>query len=337
MAAGDVVNTAARLQAAAPTNAILVDETTYRSTERAIDYREAAPVEAKGKAEPVPVWEALSARARVGVERVGGAQLVGREQELTLLRETLGARDPRARAAARDARRRTRHRQEPARLRALPDDRDRAPRARLLAPRPLTALRRGRDLLGARRDGEGAGRDPRVRQPRAGGREAPSRRSRASSTMPPAPHGWSAICARSQVSRRTRRGPSDRREEAFAAWRRFLEAIADERATRARLRGPALGRRRAARLRRLPRRLGERRAAARARHGSPRAPHPPAGLGRRQGQLLDASSSPRSPKRRRRRSCTPCSAAQPSTPSSRPGSSSTRAATRCTRRSSPGC
>jgi class 3 adenylate cyclase/tetratricopeptide (TPR) repeat protein len=90
MAAGDVVNTAARLQAAAPTNAILVDETTYRSTERAIDYREAAPVEAKGKAEPVPVWEALSARARVGVERVGGAQLVGREQELTLLREALG-------------------------------------------------------------------------------------------------------------------------------------------------------------------------------------------------------------------------------------------------------
>jgi class 3 adenylate cyclase len=90
MAAGDVVNTAARLQAAAPTNAILVDETTYRSTERAIDYRDAVPVEAKGKAEPVPVWEALSARARVGVERVGGAQLVGRDQELTLLREALG-------------------------------------------------------------------------------------------------------------------------------------------------------------------------------------------------------------------------------------------------------
>ena len=32
MVAGDVVNTAARLQAAAPVNGILVDETTYRAT-----------------------------------------------------------------------------------------------------------------------------------------------------------------------------------------------------------------------------------------------------------------------------------------------------------------
>ena len=89
MAAGDVVNTAARLQSAANTNAILVDETTYRATERAVDFVEARPVQAKGKAEPVPVWEAHAARARVGVERVGGAPLVGREQELNLLRETL--------------------------------------------------------------------------------------------------------------------------------------------------------------------------------------------------------------------------------------------------------
>ena len=90
MASGDVVNTAARLQAAAPTGAILVDETTYRATERAIELEPANAVEAKGKSSPVPVWIALSARARVGVERVAGAALVGREQELTLLRETLG-------------------------------------------------------------------------------------------------------------------------------------------------------------------------------------------------------------------------------------------------------
>ncbi|HEU0305243.1 MAG TPA: adenylate/guanylate cyclase domain-containing protein [Gaiellaceae bacterium] len=89
MAAGDVVNTAARLQSAAATNAILVDETTYRATERAIEYREAQPVDAKGKSEPVIAREARAARARVGVERVGGASLVGRDQELTLLRETL--------------------------------------------------------------------------------------------------------------------------------------------------------------------------------------------------------------------------------------------------------
>ena len=88
MASGDVVNTAARLQAAAPTGSILVDETTYRATDRAIELENAPAVEAKGKSEPIPVWSAVRARARVGVERAGGAELVGRERELTLLRET---------------------------------------------------------------------------------------------------------------------------------------------------------------------------------------------------------------------------------------------------------
>ena len=89
MAAGDVVNTAARLQSAAATNAILVDETTYRATERAIEYGEATAVKAKGKTEPVPVWEAR-ARERVSASSASAArQLVGREQELTLLRGTL--------------------------------------------------------------------------------------------------------------------------------------------------------------------------------------------------------------------------------------------------------
>jgi class 3 adenylate cyclase len=89
MASGDVVNTAARLQAAAPTNGMLVDETTFRATERAIEYGESRSIEAKGKTDQVAVREALRARARVSVERVGGAPLVGREQELTLLRDTL--------------------------------------------------------------------------------------------------------------------------------------------------------------------------------------------------------------------------------------------------------
>ena len=38
MASGDVVNTAARLQSAAPVNGILVDETTYRATQQPIEY-----------------------------------------------------------------------------------------------------------------------------------------------------------------------------------------------------------------------------------------------------------------------------------------------------------
>src|SRR6267378_7315295 len=64
VATGDVVNTAARLQAAAPVNGVLADETTYRATREAIDYREVESVDAKGKAEPIPIWEALEARSR---------------------------------------------------------------------------------------------------------------------------------------------------------------------------------------------------------------------------------------------------------------------------------
>jgi tetratricopeptide (TPR) repeat protein len=87
MASGDVVNTAARLQTAAPVNGILVDETTYRATQHAIEYRAAEPVEAKGKAEPVVAWEALEARARYGVDTAQRtrAPLVGRDRELETL------------------------------------------------------------------------------------------------------------------------------------------------------------------------------------------------------------------------------------------------------------
>jgi len=87
MAAGDVVNTAARLQSAAPVNGILVGETTYRATAERIDYSELPPVEAKGKEEPIPVWEVAQARARFGVDLAPEARtpLVGREREVEQL------------------------------------------------------------------------------------------------------------------------------------------------------------------------------------------------------------------------------------------------------------
>ena len=48
-----------------------------------IEYRDARPVDAKGKKEPVPVWEAVDARARFGTDFVkSGASLVGRKREL---------------------------------------------------------------------------------------------------------------------------------------------------------------------------------------------------------------------------------------------------------------
>jgi class 3 adenylate cyclase len=90
MAAGDVVNTAARLQNAAPVNGILVDQTTYRATRDTIRYREAEPVQAKGKTEPVPVWEAQEARSRLGADVVqAGPPLVGRRREVDLLADAL--------------------------------------------------------------------------------------------------------------------------------------------------------------------------------------------------------------------------------------------------------
>src|SRR4051812_29160548 len=88
MASGDVINTSARLQSAAPVNGILVGETTYRATKDAIEYRAAEPVEAKGKAQPIVVWEALEARSRLGVDLAEAqAPLVGREHELDILRD----------------------------------------------------------------------------------------------------------------------------------------------------------------------------------------------------------------------------------------------------------
>jgi class 3 adenylate cyclase len=91
MVAGDVVNTAARMQAAAPVNGVLAGESTYRATDGAIRFREAEPVHGKGKAEPVAVWEAVEATGRFGVDLAERprAALVGREQELDLLRSLL--------------------------------------------------------------------------------------------------------------------------------------------------------------------------------------------------------------------------------------------------------
>ena len=81
------MNVAARLQEAAPVNGILVGEATYLATARAIEYLAFEPVRAKGKAEPVLAWEAVGARSRVGADprERGRAPLVGRTAEVQLL------------------------------------------------------------------------------------------------------------------------------------------------------------------------------------------------------------------------------------------------------------
>jgi class 3 adenylate cyclase/tetratricopeptide (TPR) repeat protein len=90
LAAGDVINTAARIQAQAPVNGVAVGEGTFRATERVFEYEQLDPIDAKGKAEPVAVWRALRPVARFGsdVIRSMTTPLVGRELDFTLLRGT---------------------------------------------------------------------------------------------------------------------------------------------------------------------------------------------------------------------------------------------------------
>ena len=90
MAAGDVVVTAFRLQQAAPVGEIVVGEATYRATQRAIEYAELAPVAAKGKPEPLPAWRAVAVDDPA---RRPAARLVGRGHELSQLRSLVGSDD----------------------------------------------------------------------------------------------------------------------------------------------------------------------------------------------------------------------------------------------------
>jgi class 3 adenylate cyclase len=85
MVAGDVVNTAARLQSVAPVGAILVGEETQRSTRTLFEYEEVAPLDVKGKREPVRAWLAVRASSAPG-ERVGkSVPMVGRDHEVAML------------------------------------------------------------------------------------------------------------------------------------------------------------------------------------------------------------------------------------------------------------
>jgi len=94
MVAGDLVNTASRIQASAEPGTVLVGEATKRASEAAIAYEEAGDHELKGKAEPVPLWGALRvvAGARGAMRSTTlEAPFVGRDRELRLLKELFHA------------------------------------------------------------------------------------------------------------------------------------------------------------------------------------------------------------------------------------------------------
>ena len=82
---GDTVNVAARLQSAARPDSVTVGERTMRATSGAVEYERLLPLTLKGKAEPVPAWEARCVTADVPVRRAPSSRetlLVGREEEL---------------------------------------------------------------------------------------------------------------------------------------------------------------------------------------------------------------------------------------------------------------
>ena len=185
MVAGDLVNTASRVQSAAEPGTVYVGDATRRATEAAIVYDDAGVHELKGKPEPERLW-----RARAG--RRGGGRRAAAD---------------RARAAVRRARPRAPPAQGvPARDRRGADGApalDRRPRRRranrgsaweffkyvdgvtetdLVASRPVPRLRRGRRLLGAQRDGAHARRHRRERASGDRAREVARAPSRSSSS-----------------------------------------------------------------------------------------------------------------------------------------------------------
>jgi class 3 adenylate cyclase len=85
MVAGDVVNTAARLQTAAPIGGVLVGEETYLSSRTSIEYRPANAITAKGKSAPLRVWLALKPLAPAGERPLQRVPMIGRDGELGVL------------------------------------------------------------------------------------------------------------------------------------------------------------------------------------------------------------------------------------------------------------
>ena len=94
MVAGDLVNTASRVQSLAPPGAVFVGEGTRRATEQAVVYESAGSHEVKGKSGLVPVWRALrvvsGGRGALKAEGLE-APFVGRDRELRLLKELFHA------------------------------------------------------------------------------------------------------------------------------------------------------------------------------------------------------------------------------------------------------
>ena len=278
MVAGDLVNTAARLQGVAEAGhrpRRRGDSTCRRASNRVRAARRplaegqdragAGLARAAGRGQP---WRggpsgrprAAIRRARGGAARAEGRPPCGR---------------PGPAGAAGVGHRTGRHRQEPARLGAG-EVRRRRRRGHLLASRPLAVLRGGDRPLGARRDGAAPMRPDRgcrrAHNPRR--RRCHARRVRARSERARAHRSGAADAAR------CRGGSRRRTRRALPRLAPLLRAHRGFRDDRAGVRGPPVGGLRAHGLHRASARLVARAADPR-RHPRPsRAVRPPSGLGR---------------------------------------------------------
>ena len=193
--------------------------------------RASEPVEAKGRRSRFRSGRRSRRGPRFGVDvrQLGATPLVGREHELD------AARRQRSRACGEE------RSPQLVTLVGVPGigksrlvyelfaDRRRRAGADHVASGAVAPVRRGRELLGARRDGEGAGGHPRDRLGRARPSEARAKR-RGARRRTTARRAWIEAHLRPLVGLERGRGVGgEPAREAFAAWRRFFEALAEQR------------------------------------------------------------------------------------------------------------
>jgi class 3 adenylate cyclase len=82
---GDTVNTAARLEQAAPALEVLLGDPTYKLVRNAVEVEAVEPLQLKGKAENVPAYRLLSVEELGQQERARPRVFVGRDSELDRL------------------------------------------------------------------------------------------------------------------------------------------------------------------------------------------------------------------------------------------------------------
>ena len=277
MVAGDLVNTASRIQSAAEPGTVFVGEATRRTTEQTVVYEDAGSHELKGKEGLVPLWKALRivSGARGALKSTGlEAPFVGRDRELRQIKDLFHA----------SADERKAHLVSVTGIAGIGKSRlswefykyfDGLAAADVLASRPLPGLRRGRHLLGARRHGADALPDRRGRLTGRGAREAAG--------GPRGAHRRSGGAAlrrtADRAAARRRRARVTRPAGPVRGLAAVLRAPCRRLSDRARVRGHAVGRHEPARLRRVPARVVAQLAALRGHARTPRVARPPADLG----------------------------------------------------------